>query len=260
MSDLIKFESRTPSAQTAVDVFRDRWACNLQPLLGVDGTGPNLLFTQDKRPEQAARALGRTDFDGFDILEIGPLEAAHTWILEKMAARSVTCVESSVEAWLKCLIVKEILDLKRSKFLLGDVIAYLEEEQRRFDLVFCSGVLYHMSDPVRLIRDIAGATDRCFVWTHVYHPDRQPVAFQSSVVERDGFKVRYWAHQYGTKLSQFWGGNKSTAVWMSQEDLFTVFSAYGLSDIELVADHYNHPNGPSVTFCAKRPEAVSATR
>ncbi|MDX7953360.1 DUF1698 domain-containing protein [Lichenihabitans sp. Uapishka_5] len=253
MANLIKFETRAPSAQTAVDVFRDRWACDLHPLLGVDGTGPNLLFTQDQRPRLAAQALGRADYQGMKILEIGPLEAAHTYILETMGAESVTTVEASAEAWLKCLIVKELLGLKRSTFLFGNALEFLANSSERFDLVFCSGVLYHMSDPARLIRAMADAADNCFVWTHVYNPERHPVPFTPTQVEREGIQLRYWSHTYGQKEEVFWGGVDQTAVWLTSQDMVRAFKASGLSDVTIIEDQPNHPNGPAVMFMARRP-------
>lgn len=258
MSELARFEARAPSPQTAVDVFRGRWASDLQPLIGVDGTGINPLFTQDSRPGQAAAAIGRADFDGLDLLEIGPLEGAHSWRLEQMGARSVTAVESSVEAWLKCLVVKEVLGLARVKFLLGDITSFLASEPRRFDLVFCSGVLYHMADPIPLIRGIAAATDHCFVWTHLYDPESHPTRFEPKLVETDGLRVRYWSHRYGSKEAGFWGGLAPTAAWLTRQDMFAVFSAYGLSEIEILADNPEHPNGPAITFMARRPGAVAS--
>lgn len=189
MPKLINFEARAPSAQTAVDVFRNRWAYDFGSLLGVDGTGPNLLFTQDPRPKLAAEALGRDDYRGMHVLEIGPLEAAHTYWLEQMGTESVTCVEASAEAWLKCLVVKELLGLSRSTFHHGNIVGFLRENSRRFDLVYCSGVLYHMADPVERIEAIAKATDACFIWTHVYSPERHPVTFGAERVERLGSKL-----------------------------------------------------------------------
>ncbi|MCW6511952.1 class I SAM-dependent methyltransferase [Lichenifustis flavocetrariae] len=197
--------------------------------------------------------MGLTDFAGLHILEIGPLEAAHTYRLEQMGAASVTCVEASAEAWLKCLVVKELLGLNRSKFLLGDAMGFLEAELRRFDVVFCSGVLYHMSDPIRLIRAIAGASDRCFVWTHVYHPDRHPVPFEASSVEREGVTFDYWTHRYGSKEALHWGGIDPTAAWLTKEDVLRAFSACGLSAVNFIEDQANHPNGPAIMFTASRP-------
>lgn len=253
MADLVRFENRAPSAQTAVDVFRGRWACDLHPLLGVDGTGLNLLFTQDRRPEIAATALGRDDYAGLHVLEIGPLEAAHTYRLEQMGAESITCVESSVEAWLKCLVVKEVLGLTRSTFHLGDIIGFLEGNRRHFDLVYCSGVLYHMADPVELIRHIADAADSCFVWTHVYDPERHPVPFAAEPVERLGIQVDYWTHHYGSKAANYWGGIDPTAAWLTREDLLRAFTASSLSNINFIEDQLDHPNGPAIMFTASRP-------
>lgn len=255
---MIRFENRAPSAQTAVDVFRDRWACDLSPLIGVDGTGPNPLFTHDPRPQLAATAFGLQNYSGLHILEIGPLEAAHTYCLEKMGAASVTCIEASVEAWLKCLVVKEVLGLSRSTFQLGDIGGFLAENQRRFDLVYCSGVLYHMSDPVEIIRGIAAATDRCFVWTHIYDPERHPVPFVAETVNRLGTQVEYWTHRYGSKESNHWGGIDPVAAWLTREDLLRSFKASGLSDIQVIEDQPDHPNGPAILLTASRNKAIKS--
>ncbi len=248
---IVRFEQRVPSPQTAVDVFRDRWACDLSPLLEVTGTGANLLFTHDKRPLQVAERFGGGGLlQGMNLLEIGPLEGAHTWKFEQLGAESIVAVEASAEAWLKCLIVKELLGLTRARFLLGDALAYLQEERRRFDIVMCSGVLYHMADPLELIEQIATVSDRCFVWTHYYHPDRHPVEFAPATVVRNGEQFTYWRHTYGDRSVGFWGGNQSTAVWMSREDLLRAFELFGLDKIAIVDDEFQHPNGPAFTFAA----------
>ena len=131
-----RFEHRAPSDQTAVDVFRGRWASDLSQLLKVNGTGPGPLFTNDGRPDNVAAEFGRNgSLEGMTILEIGPLEGAHTYKLEQLGASSITARKSNIEAWLKCLVVKEMLNLKKSHFLLGDALTYLENTRTRFDVV-----------------------------------------------------------------------------------------------------------------------------
>jgi Methyltransferase domain len=251
---LLRFEQRPPSDQTAVDVFRGRWACDLEPLLHVTGTGGSLLFTHDQRPKRAAAALGLDGtFSGFDVLELGPLEGAHTYLLEGLDAASVTAVEANSEAYLKCLIVKEILHLKRARFLLGDILEYLKSDPGRFDLVFCSGVLYHMSDPLELVRLISGTTDRCFIWTHYYDADCHPVPFQPQSYSYAGFAATCWSHTYGDRSAQFWGGNKPNAVWLERDTILAAFRHFGLSDLTVINDDHAHPNGPAITFAARRP-------
>ena len=66
----------------------------------------------------AAQVFGtRGRLAGFGILELGPLEGAHTYRLEQLGAERILAIEANVEAYLKCLIVKEILGLIKSKLL-----------------------------------------------------------------------------------------------------------------------------------------------
>ena len=249
----VRFERRAPSAQTAVDVFRGRWASDLAKVLSVDGTGPNHLFDQDLRPQQLAAAFGVDgSVTGMKILEIGPLEAAHTYLLERLGASSIIAVESNVEAWLKCLIVKNLLNLDKSKFVVGDAAKYLEQSSDNFDIVMCSGVLYHLSDPLALVENICARTNKCFVWTHYYDQERHPVNFEKVEIERSGLKTTYWSHDYGNTSHQFWGGIGSNACWMQKADILQAFRHFGLENIAIVNDFYDHPNGPSFTFAASR--------
>ena len=64
---------------------------------------------------------------------------------------SVVAVESNTRAYLKCLVVKELLDLQRCHFLLGDFVPYLQETPERFELLLASGVLYHSPDPLAML-------------------------------------------------------------------------------------------------------------
>ena len=48
---------------------------------------------------------------------------------------------------MKCLIVKELSGMQNVKFLYGDLIEYLSARPGGFDAIFCSGVMYHMTDP-----------------------------------------------------------------------------------------------------------------
>ena len=68
-------------------------------------------------------------------------------MMQKAGASKVISVEANNREFLKCLIVKQMLDLKNVKFLFGDFNRYLEQQERRFDVVVASGVLYHMTNP-----------------------------------------------------------------------------------------------------------------
>ena len=53
---------------------------------------------------------------------------SHSYMLQKAGAHSVTAIESNSRAFLKCLCVKEICNLKNVKFMLGDCVEYLQSE------------------------------------------------------------------------------------------------------------------------------------
>jgi SAM-dependent methyltransferase len=83
------------------------------------------------------------------VLELGPLEGGHSFMFERLGAREVIAIEANPRAYLKCLIIKELLDLRRVRFLCGDFLEYLRADGTDFDLVFASGVLYHMRNLAR---------------------------------------------------------------------------------------------------------------
>jgi hypothetical protein len=249
----VYLERRKPDSQTTVDLFRDRWASDLAPLLGVAGTGDARLFTDSPLPAAAAEALGhRGRLSGMTVLELGPLEGAHTYALEQLGAKSIVAVEANAEAYLKCLIVKELLSLS-ARFLFGDVVRFLEDGDARYDLIFCSGILYHMEDPLRLIELICSATDRCFVWSHYYDAERHPPAlFQPTTVERSGMTVTHWTHTYGDRGANFWGGIDLSAVWLERECLLNAFKHFGLDQVHIIEDTRDHPHGAAMSFTAQR--------
>ena len=133
------YVANSPTPQNAVDLFKGEWSSKLPDDIRVE-SGTAELFS-DARILQMLDRLG--GIEGLSVLELGPLEAAHTTMLDRAGAASVTAVEANTRAYMKCLIVKELLGLKVSKFLLGDLNAYMEETTERFDLCVASGVLYH---------------------------------------------------------------------------------------------------------------------
>lgn len=252
MPDFNKFEQRFPSHQNAVDILAGHWDADLSFAVPGLTAGTKPLFTTDTRPQVAAARLG-TDgkFTGMRILELGPLEGAHTFVLEKLGAEAILAIEANVEAFLKCLIVKEVCDLKRARFMLGDFVQYLNQTMDRFDLVFCSGVLYHLSDPVSVIRSIAGVTRKCFVWTHYFDPEHYIGPPRDTIV-KDGFTL--YQLEYGDMHNpNFWGGNKPIASWMTKEHVLRAFCEAGFAAIDIVEDSPEHPNGAAFTFTARMP-------
>jgi SAM-dependent methyltransferase len=247
-----KFELRAPSHQNAVDIFENKWASNFAEVCPGLRAGQTPLFTLDTRPRDAARLLGVGDrLDGMRVLELGPLEGAHTYQLEKLGAASILAIEANAEAFLKCLITKEITGLRAANFMHGDFSQYLANSNENFDLVFCCGVLYHMPDPLALIGSIARCTKRCFVWTHYYDGKNYPGPPREARSDpRYPGVILYTVEYDNMDFGQFWGGNRPTSVWLDRDAIICAFHREGFRKIDVIDENPDHPYGACFSFAA----------
>lgn len=249
-----KFETRAPNDKNAIELFAGHWATDLSKF-NPNWIGGSVDFSNDPRPALAAHHLGTGGrLDGMSVLELGPLEAMHTAALEALGAARILAIESNSEAYLKCLIIKEVLCLKAVRFMLGDFNLYLAEATEKFDLIFCSGVLYHLDHPLGLIRDLSRTTSKVFCWTHYYDPtivSGRPRRAESVTFE--GFSTTYFRDEYPDRnLPEFWGGNRSSACWMKRDDILRAFGHFGFDRIDLIKDQPREQNGPVLYFAAAK--------
>jgi len=258
---LDQYVHAAPGPQHALDVFAGDWWSSLPGPYAELKAGPLPLFA-DERITWAIEALGGVA--GRTVLELGPLEGGHAYMLEQAGAASIVSIEASTRAFLKCLVAKEVTGMKRTQFLLGDFEEYLRQDGHRFDAIVASGVLYHTRNPVELIHNLARATDRLFMWTHYY--DRERVAKVAHMVHRfeegrpaehAGFRHTLYRQNYRelVETTRFAGGSEEYSSWLGRDDLFGALAHAGLSDIRVGVEELEHTNGPSISFVAKRPGA-----
>lgn len=249
-----------PSAQNALDVFKGDWWSSLPGQWSSLQAGQLPLF-DDPRIKWAIDNLGGVE--GKSVLELGPLEGGHTYVLEQAGARSIVGIEANTRAFLKCLIVKEVLGLQRSRFHLGDFEAYLRDPGgERFDAVIASGVLYHVRQPVELIHNLAKVTDRVFIWTHYFIRERLMAIKHmkhrvgaSHEAEVAGFRHTLNRYNYGDFLdtTRFAGGSEEYSHWLSREDLLGALRHAGFTEISVGEEEVEHTNGPCINVVARRP-------
>jgi hypothetical protein len=248
-----KFHDGLPNAQAAVDIFKGRWASLLPEVDGAPlAAGESGLFTMDPKPGLAAMAFGGGTgrLDGFKVLDLGPLEGGLAYGLEALGA-DVLAIEGNAEAYLKCLIAKEILGMK-SKFMLGDFIRQLEEIDESYDLICASGVLYHMTQPLKLIELVCRRGARSLVWTHYYDPDRVS-GYAREDATYNGVTAPHYRKSYGDQThGRFWGGLADSACWLPRDEILRAFRAFGHSRAEVVAEDVNNPHGPCFTIVTSR--------
>jgi SAM-dependent methyltransferase len=243
------YSREAPSQAAAFKIFENEWSSAVP---GFE-TGKSTLFN-DPRIQWLETQLG--SFAGKRVLELGPLEGGHTSMLERAGA-DVLSIEANQRAFLKCLIVKNVLRLK-SEFLYGDFRPYLEAVQpKSFDFVLAVGVLYHMLEPAKLLHDIARATDAFGIWTHYYDaaiigssPRFNP---KPQVETVDGTSVEIYRQNYlfSVTAKGFCGGSAPSSFWLTRDGILDYVKSLGF-DVQVGKDDPRHPHGPCVLFFAKR--------
>lgn len=254
---LDQYVRTAPSAQSAIDLFTGEWSSRFPASTGlVAGDVP--LFEDPRISWVIDRAGG---VEGKRILELGPLEAGHSYMMHQAGA-SVVAVESNSRAYAKCLIVKEVLNLQRCSFLLGDFVRYLEETDEEFDVVIASGVLYHSPDPLGLLESIARVARQVAIWTHYFEPavvaanpdqERMFVPEAEKVSWKgDSFALHRRNYLESLQWAGFCGGPESSALWMERDGLMTALGLLGYSRIDVQHDDLQNPNGACVMLFAEK--------
>ena len=242
------YTSQAPSAQDTLDLFRGEWSSQV-PVPGTC-TGHAALFRDDRiawliEQDQSYRDKA--------ALELGPLEAGHTYMLER-SGYDVTAVEGNSRAFLKCLVVKELLGLK-SRFLYGDLNEHLKTTEP-VGLCVASGVLYHQLDPIRTLQLIATKAERLFLWTHYYDPNLCTSALFSHQETPKTTPFPYTLHPRSYLQALEWdgfcGGPAPMANWLSRADLLRAVEHCGFQIKAAAFDHPAHQNGPCLALYAIR--------
>lgn len=245
MSDFKHFFGVAPSDQNALDLFAGEWSslppegrrelkAGVTPLFD----DPRVAWANDRFNEMGLAG----GFSGRDVLELGPLEGGHAYVMERLGAKSVTAIEANGRAYLKCLIAKEAFRMVRTRFLLGDCLTYLRTTHQPFDIGVACGILYHLTNPVELLELLGRRCQALFLWTVFYDPEfvaANPVPgarFSDTLqVDHQGFKHTLHRFNYGPSLEWkgFCGGGEVYSYWMEKDDILRALRQYGFRQFRM---------------------------
>lgn len=256
-STLDRYVRTAPSPGNAIAIFDGLWASRLPPPLDDVKAGYAQLF-EDHRVAWAFERLGSVR--GMRVLELGPLEGGHSYMLDRAGAAEVIAIEANTSAYLRCLVIKELVGMPAVRFLCGDFVEYLRRAREPFDLCFASGVLYHLQQPVELIARIADVADRVLIWTHYYDEAIVRRRFPSDRFGRPketkygGFRYRAIRYHYGVALTfaSFCGGNQPWACWLTREDIIAALRHFGFRHVDIGPEQPDHDHGPALTLLATK--------
>lgn len=257
-----QYVREVPSAQAAVSIFQGEWLSRLPDL--PDETihsGTSELF-DDSRIRWAMEQMGGVR--GSAILELGPLEGAHSYMLDRAGAGSITAIEANTRAFNKCLIVKNLYQLNHTHLLCGDFPQFLAsagDQGLHFDLCVACGVLYHMTSPIEVIQRISRVTDSVYIWTHyfeknaIFNNPRIAHRFSPGVSDEHlGFRYTKFKHKYKADLGFQWfaGGSKNYSNWITKDDLIGCLRHFGFNNISMQFDIPDSPAGPRISLLARK--------
>ena len=244
-----RFVDWFPARENAGRAFEGEWSSAVP---GLPTTGHAQLFN-DGRITWFEERLG--GFAGKRVLELGPLEGGHTYMMTQRGA-TVLAIESNLRAWMRCLVAKDALDMTGATFLLGDFVPYLAASPPQVDFAFASGVLYHTTDPVNLLLNLCSVSNAIGLWTHYFdagvlqgRADQGRFDFKPrKVTTPRGRSVELYDQRYLEALewSGFCGGSAPGSCWLRRQDILGIVEDEGFV-CETFLDQLDHQNGPA--FC-----------
>lgn len=259
MNILDTYTTKAPSPQNILDIFSGEWSSRLPASNNLVTSPGHAALFEDPRIDWAAAILG--GFVGKICLELGSLEGGHSYMMQKMGAKKIIAIEANSRAFLKCLCIKEIFDLNKVEFRYGDFRNFFVENSDHYDILIASGVLYHMLDPLQLIKQMSQVSDQLYIWTHYYdasiinaRADLRPKFRVLQDVEKDGAHYQWIEQSYDSALSWkgFCGGSAPTSRWLTRESIVKYLNASGYNRIDISHEAKDHPNGPCFAVCAQR--------
>jgi hypothetical protein len=246
------FVESVPTKQNIVDVFRGEWSSRFPLSSGLQSSPGHATLFEDARIHWLIEFFGGVK--GKSVIELGPLEGAHSYMLHEAGVDKLVAIEKNSRAFLKCLCVKELFQLTRCEFLLGDCLEFLRGP-RKFDIAIASGILYHLTNPETLLALLCEKSSGFFLWTHFY--DEEVI---SNRTDRSLFSERY---QVGNELTGskrlypdaalgwngFSGGSDSYAVWLDRGSIVRFIETRGFKVTQQFVQ-LEHQNGPAFALCA----------
>jgi SAM-dependent methyltransferase len=179
---------------------------------------------------------------GATVLDLGCLEGGFSIEFARRGARRVVGIEAREVSVRRCQLAREILRLDNVEFKVADIVAELEGPRQSFDVVFASGIIYHLARPAEFLRLVRSACTRfAVIDTHVAHPDVVNRDCSPEIVTHESGGSTY----RGRLLREFpetttaaerarllWASwDNSTSFWPLEEDLVRMLIAAGFGEV-----------------------------
>ncbi len=180
--------------------------------------------------------------EGHKTLTLGPLEASSDWHLASLGAAKVLGVEGFHPNYLKCQVLKTAFPSLPLEFIESDVIGMNVKPDS--NVIFCFGVLYHLSEPHIFLRKIRALKPRLiFMGTQLAVDPPHPATERWQLgdighleVDEQTYSGR-WYPDYRSEPSNYRAGlDEQPSFWFYPDDLLQLIKDRFIVNDWLVED------------------------
>ena len=199
---------------------------------------------------------------GKRVLDVGCLEGGYTITFARLGAREAVGIDVRDSNLQRCRFLQEQLRVPNVRFLKHDAKTISPETLGLFDIVYASGILYHLDDPVDFLRRTSEITaDFLLLDTHVADPHAWGHACSDRLTSRsigDRTYVGRVAYDCPADLTPeqvdrlTWASyGNSTSFWLTEESLVHALWDVGFPYVSRVLMPRPYKDGEKCTWSCR---------
>jgi len=228
-------ESEIRERKAAIEAEFGPWtALNIPLGYGIDTNPQRMTNLLLRRVTQTIADLSMKPWDQLRILDLGSLEGVYALEFASHGAR-VVGIEGRESNNVHARFAAEALGLSNIEFITDDVRNLSQEKYGRFDVVFCSGILYHLAgvDASEFLSSIAQICQRLMIIdTFVGLTDHSSIDWKGKSYQ--GFV--YTEHSPGdtaeVKATRKWTSlDNNTSFWFTKPSLLNLIRDVGFTSV-----------------------------
>jgi len=243
----------------ADDAVPDGWFSNVLHMANRHYRPERLAYRRPSYGEDARvkYVCDFLDLRGKRVLELGPFEGYHSILLDKLGVGAHVAVEWKEDNYRKCLRIKAKYGLANLAVHRQDSEALYTGRARPefdgdFDVVFCLGVLYHLSNPAAALEWFRRLGPCLFLGTHYIEPAaleryKRSRFIENALLSHQGRTYRGWGMR---NVEAAGSGPAPIGFWPYEEDLVQMLAHAGYGRIEKLGKDL-HNNVPHITVLAE---------
>jgi tRNA (mo5U34)-methyltransferase len=204
------------------------------------------LLHESLRAVHAARRsmiFETLDAVGFDrtasVLDLGCSEGYFSFEFAKRGAREVLGIDARGRNIEKAELVRDLLGLGTCRFEIGDVTE-LELAPGSFDVTLLLGLIYHVEDPIRLVRRAAKAARRLLVLETQLTKPHAPIAYGWGTTEA-WYTADFWAMKHEDPATDDLSSTRGFSLIPSATAVVSLLREIGFASVVQL-----HPNARTV--------------